>query len=243
MTGVSKSRNFSKIYFIILIIVLAFSTQACGTTKRSKQTATTEQPATVEPTSSPTPTAEVQPTKTPTPTVAVTPSATSSVITITAVEGDIAIRKGPDTTFDAIAKLQNGEKATVLARSIMDGWVEIEIPSQTGETGWISVETNYSIVNGNLLDLPRVDSVEWNVGSYLINCTPHQMLVKPGDVTLQPVGDAPNNREWFTPGLYSVYDLDVTGQPVAANLNVTEHREFHIIKDGARTQWACPQSN
>jgi len=122
----------------------------------------------------------------------------------------------------------------------MDGWIQIPIPSQEGKTGWVSLKTNYFIVSGNVLDLPRVDAVEWNVGSYLINCTPHRMLVQPGDITLQPVGDAPYNRVWFSPGLYSIYDLDVTGQPVAANLSVTEHREFHILKDGSRKQWTCP---
>jgi hypothetical protein len=66
------------------------------------------------------------------------------------------------------------------------------------------------------------------------------MLVQPGEVTLQPVSDSPDNRVWFSPGEYSVYDLDVIGQPVAANLSVTEHREFHILKDGDRKQWACP---
>ncbi|MBI5950054.1 MAG: SH3 domain-containing protein [Chloroflexi bacterium] len=243
MTGFSTSRKLSKIYLMILVIVLAFSSQACGAPQQPTQTATESQSATAEPTSTPALTAKIQPTKTPIPTVATTPTTTLSKVTISAVEGDIAIRKGPDVTFDAISKLQNGETATVLARSIMDGWVQIEIPSQAGRTGWISVQTNYSIVNGNLLDLPRIDSVEWNVGSYLINCTPHQMIVKPGDVILQPVDDAPNNRVWFSPGLYSVYDLEVEGQPVAANLSVTEHREFHIIKDGTRTQWPCPQSN
>ena len=233
--------RFSKIYPVVLILVLFC--QACSADQPTDSAGAENQPATVEPTSSPVPPVVVETTKTPTPIAEITPFPTSAEITITAVEGDIAIRTGPDMTFDAIAKLQNGEAATVLARSIMDGWVQIEIPSQAGETGWISVDTNYSIVNGNLLDLPRIDTVEWNVGSYLINCTPHQMIVKPGDVILASVDDAPANRLWFSPGLYSVYDLDVTGQPVAANLSVTGHREFHILKDGTRTQWACPQSN
>jgi hypothetical protein len=232
-----------KIYLTILVIVLAFSSQACGSPQQPTQIATESQSATAEPTSTPAPTAEIQPTKTPTLTVAATPTTTSSKVTISAVEGDIAIRKGPDATFDAIAKLQNGETATVLARSIMNGWVQVEIPSQTGETGWISVQTNYSIVNGNLLDLPRIDSVEWNIGSYLINCTPHKMIVKPGNVILEPIDDAPANRVWFSPGLYSVYDMDVEGQPVAANLTVTEHREFHILKDGTRKQWSCSEGS
>jgi hypothetical protein len=230
--------RFSKIYTVVL--VLAFFSQACSASQQPALAEAESQPAAVAPTNTLAPTMVVEPTKTPTPTLEVTPSSTSPAVTITAVEGDLAIRKGPDISFDATTKLQNGETATVLARSIMDSWVQIEIPSQAGDTGWISVQTNYSIVNGNLLDLPRIDSVEWNVGSYLINCTPHKMIAKPGNVILQPVDDAPANRVWFSPGLYSVYDLDVTGQPVAANLSVTEHREFHILKDGTRKQWTCP---
>ncbi len=224
----------SKIYFLILM--LAVTAQACSVVQTplpaAAKTAQQSQPSAVE-----TPTADVQTvslTQIPSPTVSVVPSAISPAVTVTVVNGDLSIRTGPDLSFDAIAKLQGGETVTVLARSIMDGWVQIEIPSQAGETGWISIQTNYSIVTGNLLDLPRIDAVEWNVGSYLINCTPHQMIVKPGNTILQP-----QSRVWFTPGTYSVYDMDVDGQPVAANLTVTEHREFHILKDGTRKQWTC----
>jgi hypothetical protein len=69
------------------------------------------------------------------------------------------------------------------------------------------------------------------------------MIVKPGNVILEPIDDAPANRVWFSPGLYSVYDMDVEGQPVAANLTVTEHREFHILKDGTRKQWSCSEGS
>jgi hypothetical protein len=231
----------SKIYTVVL--VLAFFSQACSADQQPAPAEAESQPAAVAPTSFPVSTMVVEPTKTPTPTVEITASPFPTGITITAVEGDVAIRKGPDTSFDAIAKLQDGETATILARSIMDGWVQIEIPSQEGQTGWISVQTNFSVINGNLLDLPRVDAVEWNVGSYLINCTPHQMIVKPGNVILEPIDDAPANRVWFSPGLYSVYDMDVEGQPVAANLTVTEHREFHILKDGTRKQWSCSEGS
>jgi hypothetical protein len=222
--------RFSKTYAMIL--ALAFFSQACGANP---------QPVAVEaksvaPTALPSATMVVE-TPPSLPTVEASP--TPSPVTITAVEGDIAIRQGPDSSFDATTRLKNGETATVLARSIMNGWIQIEVPSQSGVTGWVWVETGYSIVNGDLFDLPRIDTVEWNVGSYLINCTPHQMIVKPGDVILQPVGDA-DSRVWFMPGTYSVYDADVTGQPVAANLTVTEHREFHILKDGTRKQWTCP---
>jgi hypothetical protein len=236
----TMSLKLSKIYFGFLVVVLAFTNTACGTSQV------------------PTPTATKIPMETPTlfmpavdinnvsfavsatPTIQVAPTATKPVVTVTAVNGDLSIRRGPDISFDAIAALKDGETVKALARSIMDGWVQIPIPSQEGKTGWVLLKTNYFVVNGNVLDLPRVDAVKWNIGSYLINCTPHRMLVQPGDVILESVDGAPNNRVWFSPGLYSVYDLDVTGQPVAANLSVTEHREFHILKDGSRKQWTCP---
>ena len=230
----------SKFFLGFLVAVLAITNAACGTPQKSIPTVTevpTETPTSIMPT------ADIQSVplvQSATPIIQATPSPTSGNVIVTAVNGNLSIRTGPDITFDAIAILKDGETVTALARSIMDGWVQIPIPSQEGKTGWVSLKTNYFIVSGNVLDLPRVDAVEWNVGSYLINCTPHRMLVQPGDITLQPVGDAPNNRVWFSPGLYSVYDLDVTGQPVAANLSVTEHREFHILKDGNRKQWSCP---
>jgi len=224
----------SKIYAALL--ALALFSQACSASQQPAPVEAKSLPTAVAATSSTTPTKVDQPTKTTA--VESTPSPASRSVTITAVEGDIAIRQGPDSSFDATASLKDGETAIVLARSIMNGWIQIEVPSQSGETGWVWVETGYSIVNGDLFDLPRIDTVEWNVGSYLINCTPHQMIVKPGDVILQPAGET-DSRVWFMPGTYSVYDLDVTGQPVAANLTVTEHREFHILKDGTRKQWGC----
>jgi hypothetical protein len=232
--------KFSKIFLGFLTVVLVLGNAACAAPQTATPTAAqtpTEAPSSATPESA---LQEISFLASATPTVQVTPSATKAVVTVTAVNGNLSIRSGPDITFDAIAALKDGETATVISRSIMDGWVEIPIPSQEGKTGWVLLKTNYFIVTGNVLDLPRKDLVEWNVGSYLINCTPHRMIVQPGDVILESVNDALGNRVWFTPGLYSVYDLDVTGEPVAANLNVTEHREFHILKDGNRTQWACP---
>jgi hypothetical protein len=237
----TMSLKLSKLFFGFLVVVLAITSTACGTSQVSLTPIVIEVPTKTS--TSVVPTVNIQSVsleQSVTPILHGMPSPTSGNVTVTAVNGDLSIRTGPDITFDAIAILKDGETVTALARSIMDGWVQIPIPSQEGKTGWVSLKTNYSIVSGNVLDLPRVDAVEWNVGSYLINCTPHRMLVQPGDITLQPVGDAPNNRVWVSPGLYSVYDLDVTGQPVAANLSVTEHREFHILKDGNRKQWSCP---
>jgi len=230
------SLKYFKFHFAILIILFGIASQACGVSQKAT-------PAVVESPTSFTATADVQnriPTAIATPTIAVTPSPTIATVTVMAVNGDISIRSGPDETFDAIAVLRKGMTVTALARSIMNGWVQVPIPSQEGKTGWVSILTDYSVVSGNVLDLPRIDEVEWPVGSYLLNCTTHQMLVEPGDKTLQPVGDSPKNRVWFSPGLYTIYDFDVSGHPQVKNLNLLSRIEVKIIKDGDGQQSECP---
>jgi hypothetical protein len=66
------------------------------------------------------------------------------------------------------------------------------------------------------------------------------MMVKPGDKILEPVSASANNRMWFSPGRYSIYDLDVSGQPVVMNLSLLEHREVSVRKDGNGQRWDCP---
>ena len=173
---------------------------------------------------------------------AVKSGATTGTITLenTAVNGNLAIRSGPDMTFDAIATLYQGETVAPLARSILNGWVQVPIPSEEGKTGWVSILTDYSTVSGTVLDLPRIDVVEWSVGSYLLNCTTHEMVVEPGDKTLEPVSDSPKNRLWFSPGLYKIYDFDVSGHPEVRDLNLLSRTEVKIIKDGDGQQSECP---
>lgn len=165
---------------------------------------------------------------------------TAAPVMLKAVGGSLAIRRGPDPVFDAIAVLQDGQSAPVLARSIQDGWVEIPIPSQPGKTGWVSVKAGFSEVSGDVLDLPLITEVEWPFGAYLTNCTAHQVLLKPGDTVVPAVNAAPDNRVWFTPGLYTAYDLDVAGQPAITQLKLWSHTSLSLTKDGSGTKYTCP---
>ena len=241
------SLKYFNFHFAILIILFGIANQACGVSQKATpavaESPIQNQKPLVESPTSFTSTADVQnriPTATATPTIVVIPSPTNSAVTVTAVNGNLAIRSGPDMTFDAIAELNHGETVTALARSILNGWLQVPIPSQEGKTGWVSILTDYSIVSGNVLDLPRIDGVEWPVGSYLLNCTTHQLVVEPGNKTLQPVSDSPKNRVWFSPGLYTVYDLDVSGHPQVKNLSLDSRTELKIIKDGNGLRSECP---
>lgn len=174
----------------------------------------------------------------PTPTLIATP--TPAPVSITAVGGDLAIRTGPDTVFDAIASLNDGQTIPVYARSIQDGWVQVPIPSQPGATGWVSTKTGFSKIDGYVLDLPLITAVEWPFGAYLINCTAHQLLVKPGDKLIPPMSAAPANRVWFFPALYTVYDADVQGSPAITQVKLFPHADISVIKDGTGAKYACP---
>jgi len=237
--------NLSRVSLVVTVISLAVASQACGLPPR-RASITTGSGSQVQSSVAASPTATLSivenNTLTPvaTPTVGATASPTTTLVTVTAAEGKLSIRSGPDIKFDAIAVLENGETVTALARSIIDGWVEIRIPSQPSKMGWVSTMTAHSIVIGNILDLPRIDEVDWPVGSYILNCTQHRLIVKPGEQVVQPASVTTQNRVWFAPGLYSIYDLDMSGQPLVLNLNIRAHGQVTVHRDGSH-QWSeCP---
>lgn len=237
-------QRLSKPNLIVILMVLTFAVQACGGPQKAMASAVDTSPATqIAAESSPTPTSvsvKSSPTPVSTPVPSPMATATTASVTVTAVNGRLSIRSGPDISFDAVAVLENGQTATAVARSVIDGWIQIPIPSQPSKMGWVSTVTAHSIVIGNVLDLPRIDEVDWPVGSYILNCTGHRLIVKPGEQIVQPVSASPQNRVWFAPGLYTVYDLDMSGQPVVLNLNIRAHGQVTVHRDGSH-QWSdCP---
>jgi hypothetical protein len=231
----------TRVYIFSLGLVLAIFAQACNSTKGTAPQVIQTQQVLVESSTLISPnTQQSRPVSTATLGNSATPTPTKVIVTITAVNGNLAIRTGPDLVFDAIAILENGTSAPIIARSVMDGWVQIPIPSQLGKTGWVSIKTNYSTISGNVLSLPEIMTVEWPSGSYIQNCSLHAMLVQPGNKVVPPESASPANRVWFLPGPYSIYDMDMPGQPWVMSINLWQHTEFHITKDGARKQWGCP---
>src|SRR6266498_1132765 len=103
------SLKLSKLFFGFLVAVLAIGSTACAASQATIPTVTeapTEMLASATPTSG---LQEISFATSATPTVQVTPSATKVVVTVTAVNGNLSIRSGPDVSFDAIAALKDGE--------------------------------------------------------------------------------------------------------------------------------------
>jgi hypothetical protein len=170
----------------------------------------------------------------------ITPSPTLSVVKITAVHGNLFIRRGPHMAYNPISVLYEGESVTASGRDVLGEWLQIPIPSQPGKTGWISIQTRYSAVNGQVRDLPVIETVDWPVSAHLINCTYHEMLIEPGDILLPSYHEFPDNEKWIYPGIYKVYDLDVAGEPEILTIELREGLNIDILYDGKGHKRKCP---
>jgi hypothetical protein len=232
-----KYRNIS----IVLLFVLL--TQACAQvrldTPPALPTARDVEPVSTEVRSEPsaTPTATVEiPTATE---IVPTPTPSLPKVTISAVKGNLFIRRGPGMPFNPIGVLYKDTSAEVVARDVLSNWVEIKFPASS-KTGWVSIQTKYSQIEGRIEDLPEYTPTEWPVPAYLRNCTYHQMYVLPAEVLLPSYYNYPDNEIWIYPGSYTVLDIDVPGDPVVAEISVKEGSDIEIHNDGSGGHHKCP---
>jgi len=231
------SRKYINVSIILLFVLL---TQSCAgglDTPTALPTAQDVEPISTEVRSAPSATSTVGiPTATK---VVPTPTPSLPKVTITAVKGNLFIRRGPGMPFNSIAVLYKDTSAEVIAREVLSNWVEIKFPN-SDQTGWVSIQTQYSMIEGDLQDVPEQSPTEWPVPAYLRNCTYHQMYVEPSEVVIPSYYQYPNNEIRINPGSYSVYDIDVPDEPIVAEIEIREGSEIEIVKDGLGDNHKCP---
>jgi len=160
-------------------------------------------------------------------------------IIITAIKGNLFIRRGPDMAFNPIGVLYKGTKADVIGRDVLTKWVQVIIPNSKN-TGWISIQTVYSKVEGDISSLPDFTPTVWPVAAYLRNCTYHEMYILPGEITLPSSLGYPENEIWLYPGRYTVYDLDLPDYPAVLDVDIREGSDVEILIDGLGEKRKCP---
>jgi|SRR5271157_1089892 len=239
----------SKILHSFAFVILAFSFLACGLTAQTSNAAKTPTPSValmVETATAAIPSG-VYPTDvlpSAIPTLALTATPTLPLVTITAINGNLYIRRGSGSDFNPIGVLVQGQTATVLGRDILDQWLYIPIPSEAGKFGWVSTLTLYSLVSGTTMDLPVVDS-DLAVPAFIQNCSTHNMIVQPTGVILPPLYQYPNNIVQFDPGEYTIMDYDnVKYNPNSNQGMVVDLREGELFKFtamGTVAQHKCPE--
>ena len=231
------SRKYINVSIVLLFVLL---TQACAAgldTPTALPTAQDVEPISTEVRSAPSATSTVEiPTATK---VVPTPTPSLPKVTITAVKGNLFIRRGPGMPFNSIAVLYKDVSAEVIAHDVLSNWVQIKFPN-SDQTGWVSIQTQYSMIEGDLQDVPEQSPTEWPVPAYLRNCTYHQMYVEPSEVVIPSYYQYPNNEIRINPGSYSVYDIDVPDEPIVAEIEIREGSEIEIVKDGLGDNHKCP---
>ncbi len=175
-----------------------------------------------------------------TPTATIFQTQISNAVSVTAKKGNLFIRRGPDLAFNAISTLVDGETERALARDVLSKWVKIPIPGQSGKTGWISIQTQYSIVSGDVISLPEISPPEWPVLAFLRNCTRDQMYIEPTGIVLPSILNFPLNDVQINPGIYRIFDSDVNDYPEVSKVEVREGSAIDIVTDGNGIKRKCP---
>jgi hypothetical protein len=232
--------NYRNVFLAILIVMilpacagLRLNTPALPTPR----TIETVSPEEYNPTVAATATLELP---SPTLTLENTPAAALPKVTITAIKGNLNIRRGPDIAYNPIAVLYKGSTAQVIAHDVLTKWAQIAIPN-SDKTGWVSLLTEYSKVEGNLDALPGFTFTEWPVIAYLRNCTHHQMYILPVEITVPSSYGAPENEIWLNPGHYTALDLDLPDAPEVMSFDIREGQVIEILEDGTGEHRKCPE--
>ncbi len=165
---------------------------------------------------------------------------TPEPIMITAAKGNVFIRRGPDLGFNPISVLMDGQSARALARDVLAKWVQIPIPGQGQRTGWISVQTHFVTLSGDIMQLLELTPTDFPVLASLRNCTQHQMEADPGGIPIPAVGDFPDNDVAINPGIYTIHDTAVDGSPQVMEVEVREGLHIDIRTDGNGNHKKCP---
>jgi hypothetical protein len=232
-----KYRSVSSVLLFVLL------TQACAQVRLDAPpalpTARDIEPITTEERTDPRATSTAQVEITTATEIIPTPTSSLPKVTISAVKGNIFIRRGPDMAFNPIGVLYKDTSAKVIARDVLSKWVQIEIPN-SDQTGWVSIQTQYSQINGEIKYLPEYTPAEWPVAAYLRNCTYHQMYVMPSEIVIPSYLQYPDNEIWVYPGSYTVYDIDVPGDPEVDQIAVKEGSDIEIHYDGLGGHRKCP---
>jgi len=225
----------SKLYIWNLVVMSAIALQACNSPQKIVPTTPTEaEPLPSSTTVSSTPTSPAIPTGTRSPTPA------PAVVKVAAVKGNLFIRRGPDLGFNPISVLLDGQSETALARDVLSSWLQIAIPGQPDKTGWVSIQSQYSVVSGDVLSLPEFTQTERPVSASLQNCTHHQMEVDPVGILIPSIDNFPDNEVLMNPGTYLIRDTEVEDSPVVSEVQLKEGSAVDIRADGNGERKKCP---
>ncbi|GAB4546980.1 MAG: hypothetical protein Fur002_22560 [Anaerolineales bacterium] len=225
--------NMTSRRLFLILFTLLFLTAACQPrVEQNLPAGMTAQPTQTLPPVVATRTLLPAPTETPLPT-----STPAPAVIIRAVKGNLFIRRGPDMAYNPIGVLYEGSSAAVLGHDPLFKWAQVNLPNG-GAQGWVSLQTQYSQVDGDLNAAPQVSVTDFPQAAYLRNCTHHRMYILPGDFYLESSYSV-ENLIWLYPGHYVVYDMDMPDLVEVAEVDMREGATIDVRVDGAGEKRKC----
>jgi len=184
--------------------------------------------------------APVTPTTTFAPTLAETTpiTPTPKTVTVAMQGGNLFVHRGPGLEYNYVGVLYDGDTTIATGRDRISRWIRIELPSQPSVEGWITTETQYARVYGDVSNLPFVET-EPASPAFIRNCTKHEILILPAEVYLLTKYDTPYNEERFDVGVYQVYDTDIPGNFRLEDVSLSEGKTVDIRYDGNGDKSKC----
>jgi hypothetical protein len=235
----------TRLRIIFLILSMALIAQACLPAQTQPNESVEETQTVAE--DAPIPTAIATEAPLPTPTIAPTtePTVTPAPrVRVQAIGGNLYIRRGPSTLYDRIGLLKRGEQAEVIGTDVLSKWVQVKIPG-TEQTGWVSILTEYSQIDGDLSQVDSFTFTDFPLPAYIENCTEHDLLVLPNELYLYSLytNSTYLNEVQVDPGVYTIKDLFVEGEPVYLTVDVREGQTVYITENALDETHLCGAVN
>jgi hypothetical protein len=133
----------------------------------------------------------------------------------------------------------DGQSAKVLGRDVLEKWLQISLPDHPNETGWISNQSRYTVVSGDVKSLPVIEPTDWPVLASVRNCTYHEMRVDPIGIVITTADNFPWSDVTINPGVYTIHDIDAHGDPEIMEVEIKEGTQIIIREDGDGERWSC----
>jgi len=164
---------------------------------------------------------------------------TPKVVTVTITGGNLNVRRGPSLAYNYIDVLYDGDVVTATGRDRISRWIRVELPGQPDAEGWITTETRYTDIEGDVSNLPFVETAPASP-AFIRNCLPHQIWISPADVYLPPDLDAETyNEERFNVGIYQVYDMENPEHEPIQEVDLSEGETVEILYDWTGEKSKC----
>ena len=135
--------------------------------------------------------------------------------------GNLFVHRGPGLEYNYVGVLYDGDTAIATGRDRINRWIRVELPSKSGVEGWITTETDYTRIYGDISNLPFIET-EPASPAFIRNCTKHEILILPAEVYLLSKYNTPYNEERFDVGVYQVYDTDIPGNVRLEDVSLSE---------------------